>query len=452
MSRTNEGANMSFRGLSRPYSYSYFQKTTSIFRNVRILEKTQVDNYLHVKRTLPVGGIVEKDMDNDNYTDEFDPNEYQSILFPGMADFIEDNIEQGDKDEGDRFIATYWNDLGDDVFDDWGYFFLYDVERGKYYFPLLTPQNLADGVMTTQYFNCFDVQFVINHGWRAKGIFEMDISCTNSSFEFRFGAYGDWGSDGDENAYDMTASYGDNQTLFYHHHSEIDDEEEILYSYVIPYRDADKTTKTYEAIYVPSNVDEEETDRSSLITKVLMEGVKVYFAKQNDVKEWVIIDLTTGDFGDENGNILTDGDINVTGNIYTEGNVVVGGHNFDQKRIVYLNDEDTSVATIFNTYFVSNGLSDNRTLTLPNPQTLFDSIPNCREYSSFRFTINNYNNGDNGFAWNISTENGDYEVIAVKNLSVPSGSIISYCMIFRYGEGVYAELLQESEGAITILT
>jgi hypothetical protein len=447
MSRTNEGANASFRGLSRPYSHSYFQKTTSIFRNVRILEQTQVDNYLHVKRTLAVGGIVEKDMDNQNYTSLLDPESYQSSLFPDMADFIEDNIEAGDKNEEDRFIASWWTDLGDDVFDDWGYFFIYDVARGKYYFPLLSPQNQSDGVMTTQFFNCFDVQFTVNHGWRERGIFMIDIVCNNNDFIFRFGAYGDLGSDGNEDDYDMSATYGADQTLFYHHHAEQGDPQEVLYSYFVPYRDSDKTTKSHESLY-----DVEDHSRNSLITKELTLGVKVYFSKEFDVSEWVIIDITTGDFGDEDGNVLVDGDVNVTGHVLTEGNIVTGGYNIDQKRIIFLDDEDTLAPRLINTYFVSNGLSDNRTLTLPNPQTLFDSIPNCREFSSFRFTINNYNNGDNGYAWNISTENGYYEPIAVKNFSVPSGSIISYSVIFRYGEGVYAELVQESEGAITILT
>ena len=57
-------------------------------------------------------------MDTDNYTQEFNPNNLQGVLFPGMADFIDANILQGDKDSGQRLIASYWNDLGNDVFDD----------------------------------------------------------------------------------------------------------------------------------------------------------------------------------------------------------------------------------------------------------------------------------------------------------------------------------------------
>lgn len=145
MSKSNEGANMSFRGMSRPVSL-YARRESNIIRHLRVTEKGEVDNYLLVKKGFTVGGTVLKDMDTDNYTQEFNPNTLQEVLFPGMANFIEANILQGDKDSGQRLIASYWNDLGNDVFDHWGYFFLYDVDQGKYYFPILSPINQADGV------------------------------------------------------------------------------------------------------------------------------------------------------------------------------------------------------------------------------------------------------------------------------------------------------------------
>ena len=86
------------------------------------------------------GENINKDMNNIIYTDEFDPNDYPQY-FPGMSPFIDENIVAGDKSEEDRLIASYWDDWGDDVFDDWGYFYLYDVESGKYYFPLFQPYS-----------------------------------------------------------------------------------------------------------------------------------------------------------------------------------------------------------------------------------------------------------------------------------------------------------------------
>jgi hypothetical protein len=444
MSKTNEGANVSFRGMSRPYSL-YPTKTTSIFRNVRMLEKTQVDNYLHVKRIAIVGGNVTKDMDDEDYTQEFDPFSLQEVLFPGMADFIDENIVQGDKNSEDRLRASYWNDLGNDVFDDWGYFFLYDVAGGKYYFPLLSPQNLSDGIITTQSFNVFDegLTFTISHGWRAKGIFMMNISCNNSDFVFRFGAYGNFGSDGDENDYDMSASYayeGVNNTLFYHHHAEQGDSVKILYSYFIPYNASDKLTKTHTSLYNP-----EDTDDNSLITKAITQGVKVFFSKQNDVKDWVITDITTGDFSAINGDIEADGDIKNDGNIYSAGSILASGYNLGKSLIFNLSDQNFLPSNIVNTYFISPGLSDNRTFYLPNSEFLYNTIPNCQDGTSFRFTINNYSNIEGGYSWTLSTEFSNLNLNAVKNITIPPGAIITYLVILNIGEGPYGYVLQESE-------
>ena len=83
-----------------------------------------------------IGKTVKKDMD------------YQSSFFPDMNDFINSNIVVGDKSGGDRLNASYWDDLGHDVFDDWGFFYIYDIESQKYYFPLFNPQNQSDGIIT----------------------------------------------------------------------------------------------------------------------------------------------------------------------------------------------------------------------------------------------------------------------------------------------------------------
>lgn len=232
-----------------------------------------------------IGGEVDKDMDNDNYTDEFDPNDYQGDFFPGMADFTDANIVAGDKDESDRLNASYWDDLGNDVFDDWGYFYLYDVASGKYYFPLISPQNEDDGTLTTQTFEAFGRTFTIRHGWPVEGIFKFDISVTDD-LPFRFGAYGNMGSDGDEVTDNLTHSYtpsGTTQTLYYHFHSEEDDENEILYSYFVPKKIAENGAQTYDVYY--------DEDDMSLMSKEVTGGLIVYFSKQNDVKEWVANDL-----------------------------------------------------------------------------------------------------------------------------------------------------------------
>ena len=224
-------------------------------------------------------------MDNDVYTAEFDPADYYPAFFPGMAQLTDANIVAGDKSEGDRLLSSYWNDLGNDVFDDWGYFYLYDVESDKYYFPLIEPQNQDDGIITTQIFTAFGRTFTIKHGWCVQGIFKFDISVADSK-PFRFGAYGNMGSDGDEFTEDLTYPYTIGSTaltLYYHHHSESGDDQEILYSYFVPKTISENSSQTYNAYY--------DSDDMSMISNAVTSGLIVYFSKTNDVKEWVADDL-----------------------------------------------------------------------------------------------------------------------------------------------------------------
>jgi hypothetical protein len=233
---------------------------------------------------MPItGGTVNKDMADANYTDEFDPYDFQEQFFPGMADIIDENIIAGDKDEADRLNASYWDDLGNDVFDDWGYFYLYDVSSGKYYFPLINPQNQDDRVITTQTFNAFDRTFTITHGWVAQGIFKFDIT-VDDELQFRFGAYGNMGSDGDEDQYYLTAEYGAEQTLYYHKHAEEDDDRERLFSYFVPKNESENASRPFDVYY-------DNEDDMGMVSKPLTSGLTIYYAKSNDVKNWVIEDL-----------------------------------------------------------------------------------------------------------------------------------------------------------------
>lgn len=234
----------------------------------------------------PPSFSVEKDMDNEYYTSEFDPQNY-SHYFPDMAPFTNENIVAGDKAEELRLVASYWSDLGSDVFDDWGYFYLYDVLTGKYYFPIISPQNQNDGVISTQNFNAFERTFTIKHGWATYGVFKFDIS-VNDNMPFKFGAYGNMGSDGDEVNTDLTYSYSlglSNKTLHYLKMEEDGDDSEVLYSYFIPKNQLENNAKAYDLYQTPGE------DNNSLMTKQLTEGVLVYFAKTADAKVWVSNDV-----------------------------------------------------------------------------------------------------------------------------------------------------------------
>lgn len=250
----------------------------------------ETQSYIYSKDIVTDGGFtignnVEKDMENVYYTNKFNPNNYYPEFFPDMAPFIDENIVAGDKNEEDRLYSSVWNDLGNDVFDDWGFFYLYDVNSGKYYFPLINPQNQDDGLFFTQTFNAFGRTFTIKHGWAVQGIFKFDISVADS-LPFKFGAYGNMGSDGDEFTESLTQNYsinGQNATLYYHHHAEDGDENEQLYSYWIPKKVSENNEQTYNVYY--------DGDDMSMMSKNVTTGLIVYFAKSNDVKEWVINDL-----------------------------------------------------------------------------------------------------------------------------------------------------------------
>jgi hypothetical protein len=76
----------------------------------------KISLYLYSKNNttsggFPVGEPVDKDMKDNEYTYQFDPQEYYPEYFPGMAPFVDGNIVDGDKGTGNRLLASYWNNL-----------------------------------------------------------------------------------------------------------------------------------------------------------------------------------------------------------------------------------------------------------------------------------------------------------------------------------------------------
>jgi len=276
--------------------YNYCVKRTSnptecIQQFITITPQQQEESYLYSKNNrtnggFPVGETVLKDMSNNLYTYRFNPNEYQNDFFTGMAPFTDGNIVAGDKDPADRLIASYWDDWGNDIFDRWGFFYLYDVEQGKYYFPLITPQNQANGEIYTQTFIAFDRVFTIKQGYPVQGIFKFDIS-VNDDKPFKFGGYGLMGSLFFNNNSPDTYEYSIGSTnlkLYYvkQYHRDISDQ--ILYAYYIPKKVSENNTQTY-------NLDVSTDGKNNLMSNVVTNGLIVYFSKINDVKEWVVNDL-----------------------------------------------------------------------------------------------------------------------------------------------------------------
>lgn len=259
-----------------------------------------INQFVHITNTAPlytniinsknnttddgyqVGDVIDKDMENETYDYEFSPNNYQNEFFPDMADFVDENIV-GDEN---RLMASYWGDWGGDIFDGWGFFYLYDVTSGKYYFPKINPQNLEDGVFTSQEFNAFGRTFTIQTGYPVQGIFKFDVT-VNDTLPFVFGMYGNLGSDNHTVHENLTYSYSINSTdltLNYLHNAQEGDEEEQLYVYYIPKLVSQNTESNYDAYY--------DGDDNSIMSKNVNYGVLVYLSKRYDVKEWVVNDLT----------------------------------------------------------------------------------------------------------------------------------------------------------------
>lgn len=225
---------------------------------------------------------IYKDMSNTRYDDRLTPGEYQTELFPGMADFIDENIVAGDKTEEYRLYSSKWSDWGGDIFDQWGFFYIYDVNSGKYYFPLLSPQNQDDGVMSTQTFSAFERTFTIIHGYPTGGVFKFDIS-VNDSLPFIFGMYGDVGSDSNTMYENLTYSYTKNSanlTLWYLHNWQDGSDDEHFFVYYIPKLVSQNSSKTYNEYY-------NNNDDHSIMSTSITNGLTVYISKTSDAKQWV---------------------------------------------------------------------------------------------------------------------------------------------------------------------
>jgi hypothetical protein len=363
----------------------------------------QVSQEYSLIRTFPLyGNKPVKDMNIAIYTDEIDPQNFQDQLFSDMADFVDGNIVVGDKNPDDRLNASYWNDLGNDVFDDWGYFYLYDITSQKYYFPIFNPLNQENGIMTTQTFNAFGRTFIIEHGWSAQGIFKFDIS-VNDNLPFRFGAYGEIGSAGNENIEDLVYYYNigdETRKLHYHRDSEEGDNIEQLFSYFIPKNQSENDIQPYDVYYYDDVINDEinHNDKMSMVTKDLTTGLIIYFAKSNNVVEWVINELKG--FGNDK-NIVNKGNntegaiitgrsytilqiLNELEEIYTEGTITI-----DSATGIISTTSETPIG-IYTIFIRNTGSYHITTYTLIVTEESSTIIPGLQ-----KVLINSLNNGDN---------------------------------------------------------
>lgn len=225
---------------------------------------------------LTVGATITKDMTTGNVPAAI----IGDYTFPGTVSPPTTSIQ-------------LWSDWGGDIFDNWGFFYLYNPATNVYASPTLTPINQADGIITNQTVTAFGRTFTITHGYVAQGIFKYTIAVNDSS-EFIFGAFGDMGSDSGTQNTNVSSSYtidGESFTLYYNRNTD-GGVSERFYTYIIPYETSkNKNTITYVKRSSGPGVHSSALEVYSFYTVNVKGGVNIYFSKTNDVKDWVINDL-----------------------------------------------------------------------------------------------------------------------------------------------------------------
>ena len=189
----------------------------------------------------------------------------------------------------------YWADWSNDVFDWWGDFYIYDQTGATNYITFGT-MNGSDGTFYDETQTHGLKSYKIRHGWVTQGVFKMDITCTDPTWGFTVGHYGNMGSDSSTTGGTNTASnYGFN--LYFMWNRQSGSSYELFSVYMIP-----KLYDTY------LNWDWSSTPgiRQGLIGNDnravwgqgwITHGFIIYYAKSTNIAANVAYDLTIQDGG-----------------------------------------------------------------------------------------------------------------------------------------------------------
>ena len=103
-----------------------------------------------------------------------------------------------------------WSDWSSDIFDTWGRWYIYDTSTGLAEHIQFGTQNGPDGTVYTETQTHHSKTFTIIHGYVVEGIFKLDVECSDDTFQFSIGMYGNMGADGGNTNSDhqYTASWG----------------------------------------------------------------------------------------------------------------------------------------------------------------------------------------------------------------------------------------------------
>lgn len=187
-------------------------------------------------------------------------------------------------------VGSYWGDWGNDIFDSWGWTYIYDYSSNKYaYINIPTAnRNGSDGTFYTETINLSGRIFTVKHGYPVQGIFRFDIS-VNDSLDFAVGSVGNMGSDSrtwNQLSASLYTMQGNSYKLHYNHNRDTASTIEQFFAYIVPY----EPSKNGDTRPYTSSI--QTGDYWAYATNPLKGGVNIYYAKTNDVKNWVINDLT----------------------------------------------------------------------------------------------------------------------------------------------------------------
>ena len=211
---------------------------------------------------------------------------------------------------GNRY---YWNDWNGDWFDGWGDFYIYNPSTNSATYISFASMNGPNETVYTETQTHHSKTFTIKHGWVAQGIFKLDVECSDTSFEFSIGAYGNMGSDSSTQNTDIqyTASWG---TLSYNYNSQ-SGTNEWFYSHCIPKVKAFNDGITLSSGNFTSNFKTNVlgNDNLALWTEPLTVGATFYFVKGSNSSSGAMYDWVANDIEISGGQTLTPLNIGITG-------------------------------------------------------------------------------------------------------------------------------------------
>ena len=143
-----------------------------------------------------VGGLLSKGLTGtQGFTFFNSSNPVTKDMTSGGAQAIPSSSNPSSSSLTPSGTGFFWNDWTNDIFDSWGYWYIYNPASGNASYIQFGTLNGSDGTVYTETQTHHSKTFTIKHGWVASGIFKLDIECDDPTFQFAIGSYGNMGSD-----------------------------------------------------------------------------------------------------------------------------------------------------------------------------------------------------------------------------------------------------------------